>query len=113
MGGSFHAAGSVRQSTTRRCTMFQRLSVWAGVPALVAALVLLTAEPGRAAGPMGGVGPGAITPNIQGAARFAVPQSGMAPGFQSGAGFAAPAPRFNPSSIYAPPSYDPSRLYPY
>jgi uncharacterized protein (TIGR03000 family) len=93
--------------------MFRRLSVYAGVPALIAALVLLTAEPGRAVAQRGGVGPGAITPNIQGAARFAVPQSSMAPGFQSGAQFAPPSPRFNPGSIYAPPSYDPSRLYPY
>jgi uncharacterized protein (TIGR03000 family) len=104
--------------------MFRQLSVWAGVSALIAAGVLLHAEPGRAAGPRGGVfqrggggrgaaAPNIITPNIQGAARFAVPQA--APQFVSpSTGMTSGFTRFNPStSIYAPPNYDPSRLYPY
>jgi uncharacterized protein (TIGR03000 family) len=74
--------------------MVPRLSVIGGVLVLVGSLILTTTEPARAV-PPGGLHQG----------------GGSIPTFPS-AGL-QPAPHSIPSNIYAPPSYEPYRLFPY
>ena len=76
--------------------MFRRLWLFGGVLVLTGSLVLMTAEPGRAAGPGGGV-------FQRGGGFGGSPGAGM----RAGSGF---TPR---TSTYPPLGYRPSRLYPY
>ena len=79
--------------------MFRRLLAFGSVLVLTGGLALVTAEPGLARGPGGGV--------FQRGGGF----GGSAGAGMRGSSFAGP--RFNPSSTYAPPSYNAYQLYPY
>lgn len=79
--------------------MFRQLLAFGGVLVLTGGLVLVAAEPGLARGPGGGV--------FQRGGGF----GGSAGAGMRGSSFAGP--RFNPSSIYAPPGYNAYQLYPY